>query len=206
MTNAMISDLRAELIAADGALQQAGRALAPRNAGGEIEAYEAAFQKLMGAERRLAEAERRPYAVPCECSLSWDIGAPLPTLLQSDQAAFLFFLLSDDDESVGRMQFDGLLSSSLGAPNDETFEGHPLHGSGFEPYRAMEVINSPWIRQLERMNSVHRAHEASIYATMRHFVFPFHDTTFECVARSFTAATVNGRLSEAVKEAVQLLY
>jgi hypothetical protein len=206
MTIRFIADLKAELTAADDELQRAVQALAPQHVGGEMEAYEAAFQKLMDIERRLAEAEDRPYAVLCDCPLSWDIGAPLPTLLQSDQATFLFFLLSDDDERVGRIQFEGLSSTLFGAPNDETFEGHPLHGSGFEPYRAMQVINSPWIRQLEKMNSVHPYHRASAYAVTKHFVFPFHDTTFECVAESFTSSTVSGRLSEVVKDTVKLLY
>ena len=206
MSNQTISNLKAELIAADDELKKSVRALAPKHVGGEMEAYEAAFQRLMGAERRLADAESRPYAVPCECPLSWDIGAPLPTLLQSDQATFLFFLLSNDDDRVGRIQFVGLSSSLFGAPNDETFAGHPLHGSGFEPYRAMRVINSPWIKQLEKMNSVHPYHKASAYSALNHYVFPFHDTTFECAAKSFNASEVSGRLSEAVRGTVDLLY
>lgn len=206
MTKDTIPNLKAELVAADDELKRAVRALAPKHIGGEMEAYEAAYQKLMGIERRLAEAESRPYAIPYECSVSWDIGAPLPSLLQFDQATFLFFLLSDDDGRVGKIRFIGLSSTLFGAPNDETFAGHPLHGSGFEPYRAMEVINSPWIQQLERMNSVHPYHKASAYAAMKHFVFPFHDTTFECVAESFTASTISGRLSDVVRDSVELLY
>lgn len=206
MTNGTIHDLKAELVAAESDLNQAVRALAPKHVGGEMEAYEVAYQRLLGVERRLAEAESRPYAVLCECPITWDIGAPLPSLLQSDRTTLLFFLLSDDDARVGRIEFENLSSTLFGAPNDEIFAGHPLHGSGFEPYRLMEVINSPWIQQLEKMNSVHPYHKASAYADTKHFIFPFHDTTFECVAKSFTASTISGRLADVVRDAVALLY
>jgi hypothetical protein len=205
VTEPTIHELKASLATANDALERAVRALAPKHVGGEMEAYEAAYERLLNAERRLAAAEDRPYAVLCDCPISWDVGAPLPTLLQSDQSADLFFLLPDD-ERVGHVHFEQLSSSLFGAPNDETFEGHPLHGSGFEPYRAMRVINSPWIAQLERMNSVHHYHDPAAYAAMEHFIFPFHDTTFECVARSFSTSTVDRRLAEAVKDAVDCLY
>lgn len=206
MTEQTIQELKASLATANDELERAVRALAPKHVGGEMEAYNAAYEQLLNAERRLAAAEGRPYAVLCDCPISWDIGAPLPTLLQSDQSADLFFLLPDDDERVGHVRFERLSSSLFGAPNDETFEGHPLHGSGFEPYRAMRVVNSPWIAQLERMNSVHRFHDPVAYAAMKHFIFPFHDTTFECVARSFSTSTVDRHLAEAVKDAVDRLY
>ncbi|MDQ0249986.1 hypothetical protein J2W22_002050 [Sphingomonas kyeonggiensis] len=206
MTEPTIQELKASLAVANDELGRAVRALTPKHVGGEMEAYEAAYERLLDAERRLAAAEGRPYAVLCDCPVSWDVGAPLPTLLQSDQTSALFFLLPDDDERVGHVRFERLLSSLFGAPNDETFEGHPLHGSGFQPYRAMRVVDSPWIAQLERMNSVHRYHDPSAYAAAKHFIFPFHDTTFECVAQSFTASTVDRRLADAVKYAVDQLY
>lgn len=201
-----IANLKEALASANDELERATLALAPKHVGAEAEAYDAAFSKLMSAERALAEAEKRPFATLCDCPLVWDVGAPLPTLLQSDETAFLFFLLPDVDGQVGEVRFEGLSSTSFGAPNDETFEGHPLYGSGFEPYRAMRVINSPWVQQLERMNSVHRYHDPSRFTTKQHFVFPFHDTTFECVARSFSASVVNQRLSGAVRAAVSDLY
>lgn len=206
MNEQTIQELKASLATANDELERAARALAPKHVGGEMEAYDAAYEQLLNAERRLAAAEGRPYAALCDCPISWDVGAPLPTLLQSDQSADLFFLLPDDDERVGHVRFERLLSSLFGAPNDETFEGHPLHGSGFEPYRAMRVVNSPWIAQLERMNSVHHFHDPVAYAAMKHFIFPFHDTTFECVARSFSTSTVDRHLAEAVKDAVDRLY
>ena len=100
MTEQTIQELKASLATANDELERAVRALAPKHVGGEMEAYNAAYEQLLNAERRLAAAEGRPYAVLCDCPISWDIGAPLPTLLQSDQSADLFFLLPDDDERV----------------------------------------------------------------------------------------------------------
>jgi hypothetical protein len=44
------------------------------------------------------------------------------------------------------------------------------------------VDGSSWVRQLERMNSVHAHHDASKFARLTHYVIAFHDSTFECVA------------------------
>src|SRR5438045_3083685 len=142
MIDSNIADLKAALAAAAARLEEAVRRLAPKHVGGEMEAYKSAFQSLMDAERKLAEAEQRPYAIPEDCPISWDVGAPLPTLLQSDYQAFLFFLLSDDDQQVGQIVFERCWSTCFGSPGDETFEGHPLNGSGLEPYRPMQVLHS----------------------------------------------------------------
>ena len=205
MIESTIQELKASLAVADEVLERAALALAAQDVGGEWEAFEAAYEQLLDAERRLAAAEDRPYAVLCDCPILWDVGAPIPTLLQSDGSAELFFLLPDDDERVGNVRFERLVSTLFGAPNDETHAGHPLYGSGFEPYRAMHVVNSLWIAQLERMNSVHRYHNQANYSALKHFIFAFHDTTFECVARSFSVSRVDRGLAEAVKDAVDRL-
>ena len=180
--------------------------LPPQQVGGEMEANEAAFQELMLAERNLAAAEARPYAVLEDCALEWTIGGPRPTLLQSDDQTFLFFRLACGEEHVVVVDFDWCLSTSFGSPGDETFNGHPLHGSRFEAYRAMRVVNSPWIDQLVRIDSVHDRHDPDLFSDARHFIFPFQDTTFECVARSFTATKVEGSLRDAVKAAVERMF
>ncbi len=206
MSSATLATLKAAIASADAELERATRALAPKHVGGEMEAYHVAFQNLMEAERNLARAEHRPYAIACDCSLSWDVGAPLPTLLQTDQKAFLFFWIAYDDDNVGKIVFEWCLATTFGVPGDEAFNGHPLYGSGFEPYRAMQVINSPWIERLREVDSVHPHHDPSQYELFKHFIFPFHDTTFECVARSFKASTVNRGLADAVRIAVDSLY
>ncbi len=70
----------------------------------------------------------------------------------------------------------------MGAPNEEAIAGHPLSDRGLEPFAAFEIKQSSWIRQLEKLNSVHPYHDRERFLeSKRHFVFVFHDSTFECL-------------------------
>jgi hypothetical protein len=97
-------------------------------------------------------------------------------------------------------QFEGAYAWFHGPPNDEAFEGHPLASRGLHPYAAFRVEDSSWIRHLERMNSVHEHHVPERFARLCHYVFAFHDSTFECVARSFTAVQVDGPLTRVAEK------
>jgi|GEM_PF-7085066 len=41
------------------------------------------------------------------------------------------------------------------------------------------------------MNTVHPHHRDEAFAELKHFVLPFHDTTFECVARGYAVETAD---------------
>ena len=140
------------------------------------------------AERDRAAAEGRPYAEIIECGLVWDIGAPLPTILQWEHEAHLFFYLRSE-EGVGRITFEHCRATSFGPPGEE---GHALEGSGWEAYRPMQVVNSRWRARMVGPDSDHV-----------HFVFPFHDTTFECLAVSFRPSRLSGSLVEAVQATIR---
>jgi hypothetical protein len=79
----------------------------------------------------------------------------------------------------------------FGAPNDEAFAGHPLAARGLHPYSAVEVLRSSWIRQLERMNSVHPYHRPEVFAALHHYILAFHDSTFECVTQAYEVSSLN---------------
>jgi hypothetical protein len=83
----------------------------------------------------------------------------------------------------------------FGPPNDEAFAGHPLSVRGLTPYGVFEVKNSSWVRRLERMNSVHPRHKPERFARLKHFIFTFHDTTFECIAEGFECTRHEGSVS-----------
>lgn len=206
MQNDDVAALRLALKSAESELAKATAALGPRHLGGEMEAYERAYQTLLDAEREFAAAEARPYAVPEPCALKWDVGAPMPTLLQSDSRTILLFYLGDEAEAVGVLDFGHCHATCFGNPGDEAFEGDPVHGAGFEPYRAMRIVNSPWIASLQAMDSIHPHHDPSSYTMAKHLIFPFHDTTFECVAHAFKSSTEAGPLAEAVHRAVERLF
>jgi hypothetical protein len=141
-----------------------------------------------------------------DVGLQWDIGAPMPHLIQSESRTFLTFYLSDprpdwdgtfvevidptspSPASLGVIQFLSCHGAVLGGPNDEAYHGHRLWGRGLSEvgaYRAAEVLNSAWIAGLEEQNRVHPQHRAEAFASNRHFILGFHDSTFECIARGF---------------------
>jgi len=133
----------------------------------------------------------------------WCTGAPLPHLIANDYKTLLVFLVDRPDpkwdgsyvtikspadrdvESLALVEFIRCASAKLGNPNDEVLSGHPLDGKGLDPYTPQIVRNSRWLAELERINSVHRQYNPERWRKLNHYVFWFHDTTFECVAESY---------------------
>jgi hypothetical protein len=64
---------------------------------------------------------------------------------------------------------------------------------GLGHYGAFEVRNSRWIEELRNMNRVHPNHSDSQFDGWRHFIWTFHDNTFECLAERFVVAEAQGR-------------
>jgi hypothetical protein len=46
-------------------------------------------------------------------------------------------------------------------------------------------VNSRWLAEVEAINKVHRCYDPALWRGRSHYVFWFHDTTFECIAGSF---------------------
>jgi hypothetical protein len=151
-----------------------------------------------------------------------DIGAPLPVVLANDWDLILLYVISERDPNwdgtyvnvvssrtenlkIARVKFLSPHAHMFGPPNDEAFSGHPLAERGLEPYSVSEVFGSSWIRKLDRMNSVHPEHNPANFEKLRHFVFAFHDTTFECVAKSFEVDTFRDSIISAIELATKLL-
>lgn len=174
--------------------------------GGGTEAwaeYREANQEVRRAERLVAASKGEEYAEPFRLPVKWDRGAPLPQLVRNDYRALLTFVVSMPDpdwdgtyiqikspkseaaECLALVEFESCRSAKLGTPNDEVLSGHPLSGKGLHSYTAQRVVNSRWIKELQQINSVHRGYRASDWQELNHFVFWFHDSTFECVAKSF---------------------
>lgn len=138
-------------------------------------------------------------------------GAPLPFVMSDEHMLLLAYIiqgkpykfdgrvLSDADlamfvDHIALIEFGRYRSYMFGSPNDEAFNGHPLASRGLHPYGAFQIEDSSWIRQLERMNSVHRYHKPEWFERLKHFVFAFHDSTFECVADGFKVSEHEGTL------------
>ena len=61
--------------------------------------------------------------------------------------------------------------------------GHPLIKNGLKYYSVHKVMNSSWIAELEKQNSVHPQHNKDFFLTDKHhYIFTFHDSTFELIA------------------------
>jgi hypothetical protein len=152
-----------------------------------------------------------------------DIGAPLPHLVCDEGHVAHAYLVSEPDptwdgsyatlvgpESDGYLvtivQFRWPYAQMFGPPNDEAFHGHPLASRGLSPYAVYEVQQSSWLRRLERMNSVHWHHDKERFLSRRrHFVFAFHDSTFECIAEGFSFEIVRGSLRSVLPRMFGLL-
>jgi hypothetical protein len=151
------------------------------------------------------------------------VGAPIPLVLADENRVVLAYYLGPDVEKnealslsvrvidpalaerVALLRFEGCFAHMLGPPNDEASEGHPLAGRGLEPYAAFRVENSSWLRRLERMNRVHRYHRADRFWELQHLIFAFHDSTFECICKTFDVDTRTGSIAEMIPEMVKML-
>lgn len=199
-------DMHQQLERAQEKLHKALQALAPKHVGGEVEEYEAAHQEVLRLERSIAAARGEEYAETIPVPVKWDTGAPLPQLLRNEHRTLLAFLLSEPDPDwdgtyvtvqdpgsptavpIGLVEFDFCLSAKLGTSSDEGLERHPLQGKGLEPYRAQRVVNSRWLQQIEALSPGTTQARYS-WQQLHHYVFWFHDSTFECIARSFQVET-----------------
>ena len=150
-------------------------------------------------------------------------GAPCPAVVATENSlAVLFYLHSVDPKwdgtsvrivdinSVGEpsaiVVFNGPTVHSFGPPNDEAFSGHRLASIGLKPYGAFEVLNSSWIQELEKMNSVHPYHDREHFlADKRHFILTFHDSTFECIAQGYRVEYPVGTIQQILQAHVASL-
>lgn len=146
-----------------------------------------------------------------------DVGAPLPAVVSDEHRVLLAYVLSEQDpnwdgtyakpvssdtpdQPVVVVRFDGPYCHTFGPPNDEAFTGHPLAHRGLKRYSVSEVHHSSWIQSLARMNSVHPYHRAAHFTGFRHYIFAFHDSTFECVARGLQFDVHRGSMRSVVSE------
>ena len=116
-------------------------------------------------------------------------GAPCPILLAEENRLVVSYWLPEvppyDTGPTGPfafVRFHGPYFHLFGSPNDEALDGHPLSKCGLAPYSVYEVESSSLIRRLEAMNAVHPYHRPAVFDAFHHYVFTFHDSTFECVA------------------------
>lgn len=162
-----------------------------------------------------ADRPREIYTLPQS-----SVGAPCPMLIADENALRIGYYVDEDrltvdwtsasiesgapddsDELCAVVKFDFVYSHMFGPPNDEAFTGHPLASRGLSPYGSFEVDHSSWLQSLVRMNEVHPYHRPAQFSELKHFVLSFHDSTFECLAKSFKVSLCRGSLWRVLREA-----
>jgi hypothetical protein len=136
----------------------------------------------------------------------WTVGAPVPHLLQSEQKAFLVYYTNAADDEIAIVEWIRCYGAILGVPNEDAAQGHRLWNKGLEvagDHSASVVENSKWIEELKRVDSVHPDHNPAQFETLQHFILLFHDSTFECVAESYSITTSKKPFRAVLEELVQ---
>jgi hypothetical protein len=168
------------------------------------------------------QVDEKDRVIPLDNLPQSSVGAPLPLILAGEHRTILAYYVENHDpswdgktvrvqshdageEPVALLVFNQCYAHMFGPPNDEAFAGHPLAGRGLHPYGVFRIEESSWIRRLERMNSVHMHHKPERFWQFQHLVFAFHDSTFECVCRSFDIKMKRGAVLQTVSEMVSLL-
>ncbi len=145
-----------------------------------------------------------------------DTGTPLPTVIATDHQIYLMYYLKHtpapgwdgtwvqevDSHTSGNLaiiSFERCHTHMFGWPNDEILHAHPLAKLGLRHYGIFRVENSSWIRALEKMNSIHPMHRPGMLLSLSHFIFAFHDSTFECIAESYQVQIKDGSIKDGLK-------
>jgi hypothetical protein len=92
-----------------------------------------------------------------------------------------------EDAGIAIVEFKRCIVSRFGYPNDEARWGIPQYKD--VSYGIYEVKDSSWIKEVVRLNR-YRFPETTDDYVRRHFLFAFHDDTFECLADDLTLEVV----------------
>lgn len=156
---------------------------------------------------RVVEVEGIPFP---------EFGVPLPNIFCQEGHLELAYFVSwggtvyepgewpDSNRKVAVVHFPSHVHI-FGDPNDEVLNGHPLYERGLSFSRVYEVIHSSWIRQLEKINSVHPNYVPNVNSKLRHFIFTFKESTFECLAREFTVRILEGKYATPAEALLNLI-
>lgn len=175
-------------------------------------------------QRSLSMAKKQETAVLLDYPYPWDTGAPLPHVVSDGLKTFLIYYIGEHDprwKAAGKtitdlqagsddvtalVTFTGCYNYKFGGANNEAIYGHPLYDHGLECYSAHEIINSNWLSEQEKINSVHPNYQHALWENYKHYIFTFHDEMFECIARDYKVDVFRGGISSVFAEATKRLF
>jgi hypothetical protein len=124
------------------------------------------------------------------------------TLLRySNSTYLLFFAVSSSVNERGLLSDLGIavlavkncVTLKMGYPNDEGLPEHQFYDYGLSKSPVLEIINSPWIKEVLEQKHASARRILSDYSAFkvseekklkRHFIISFCENTFECIASS----------------------
>jgi hypothetical protein len=169
-------------------------------------------------------AKNQETAVVLDYPYPWDTGAPLPHVISDGQRTILIYYINEHNpkwdpasmkiidlqtghgDITALAEFTNCYNYKFGGINDEVINGHPLHEHGLEAYEAHVIINSEWLKNQEKINSVHTNYSHNLWETRKHFIFTFHDEMFECIADGYKVEIFKGRIRSVFSEATKRLF
>jgi hypothetical protein len=116
-----------------------------------------------------------------------DIGAPMPVVLAEENLLLFGYYLPGaprdrKSDACVIVSVELYRAVRFGYPNDEALSGHRYAAIGLLAYRAYEVLDSEWIRELKLANRSHPNHSDRTFEHDRHFIFTFHDSVLEFIS------------------------
>jgi len=178
---------------------------------GKLTEARKAGELLANAQRELAKAKGEEYAVPYDIGFLPEAAVSEAVVLQTELKTILTFsaVRETPDEmrtsvGYGIVEFERCCLTKFGHPNDEARPGHSLYSKGLGAYGVYEVRNSLWSRQTIEMNQ--RRFPNAPEFVGRHFIFTFHDSTFECLASGLRASASSGPYSQLFMEIAKKVF
>jgi hypothetical protein len=118
-----------------------------------------------------------PKCVPVEGSPGFRCNGGDVTVVQSEGSA-------DITTPNVIVHCHDVLAARFGYPNDEALAADPLYSAGLKFYDIVEVIDSPWLRELNDRNRA-KFPQFKGY-DHKHYFMAFHDSSFEVLCQSVT--------------------
>ena len=110
------------------------------------------------------------------------VGAPSPMVFADQHVVNLAYY--DTENDVALVTFSHCFEFRMGMPGEDAISKSPYSGLGILNFEPHVVENSPWIDELENRYEVvsEFSHHNRHYV---HYLFTFHDRTFECIASGY---------------------
>jgi hypothetical protein len=134
-------------------------------------------------------------------------GAPCPRIMSDEHNLFVAYYLQDTPkdfelEAIGLVRFELFHAYQFGPPNDEAFHGHPLYKKGLKPYGTFKIEGSSWLKEFCSRNRVHPYHKDEQFNEYEHFIWSFHDTTLEVIAKNYSFSLKQGTPQSVIQQIV----